>query len=104
VCEQPLAEAELLRDRRAALARDDVGPYLRQPALGRAPEAVEDRAGDGELEDAVPEEFEALVRGRALVRPRGVREDVLEPVARELVDQAPELARAPDGFFTPGGR
>jgi hypothetical protein len=66
---------------------------LRQPSLGRVAEAVVDRARDRELEDAVPEEFEALVRRGALVRPGGVREYLVEALRRELSDQAAELFR-----------
>jgi hypothetical protein len=46
---------------------------------------------DGELEDAVAEELEPLVRGVTLVRPRGVGEDVLRQVRREPVDQLREI-------------
>ena len=91
--EEPVAEPELLRHRGAALARDDVGADLREPPLGRVAEAVEDRSRDRELEDAVAEELEALVRGRRVLRPRGVREDLLEPVGGQLRDQAAELVQ-----------
>jgi len=76
---------------------------LREPALGRIGEAVEDGARDRELEDAVSEELEPLVRGSPILRPRGVREDLLEPVARELGDQAAEGTR-PALVPTPGAR
>jgi hypothetical protein len=70
-----------------------MGSDLRQPALGRILEAVEDRSCDRELEDAVAEELQALVRVDAGVRPGGVREDLLEPLRRELGDQPAELFR-----------
>ena len=56
-------------------------------------EAVEDRARDRELEDAVAQELEPFVRVCAVLDPRGVGEDLLEPVGRELRDQAAELVR-----------
>jgi hypothetical protein len=45
-----------------------------------------------ELEDAVAEELEALVRGASFARPRRVREDVLRQLRRERVDQLREVA------------
>jgi hypothetical protein len=45
-----------------------------------------------ELENAVAEELEALVRGAPLARPRRVREDVLRQLRRERVDQLREVA------------
>ncbi len=53
--------------------------------------ALEELAGDGELEDAVTEELEALVRGAALASPGGVREDGLRQLRRERVDQLGEV-------------
>jgi hypothetical protein len=44
-----------------------------------------------ELEDAVAEELEPLVRLATLARPRGVREDVLGQLRRERVDQLREV-------------
>ena len=67
---------------------------LREPSLGRVAEAVEDRPSDGELEDAVAEELEPLVRLRAVLRPRRVGEDLLEPGGRQLGNQTAELGRA----------
>jgi hypothetical protein len=46
---------------------------------------------DGQLEDAVAEELEPLVRGSALARPRRVREDGLRQFRRERVDQLREV-------------
>jgi hypothetical protein len=74
-------------------------PDLRQAALRRGAEAIEHGTRDRELEDAVAEEFEALVRRRAVVRPRGVLEHLLEPVGRQLVDQAAELGRPGVGLY-----
>jgi hypothetical protein len=107
VVEQALSEPELLRDDGAAVARDDVRPDLREPSLRRVLEAVVDGARDRELEDAVAQELEPLVRLGADVRPGGVREDLLEPVLRQLGDQAAELARSAARVgraATPGAR
>ena len=71
-----------------------MGANLREPSLGRVTEAVVDRARDRELEDAVAEEFEALVRGGPLVRPGRVREDLIEALRRQLLDQPAELFRS----------
>jgi hypothetical protein len=90
---EPLAETELLRDERARGARDDMRPDLREPPFRGVLEPVEDRARDRELEDAVAQELEPLVRVRALLRPGGMLEDLLEPLRRELGDQAAELFR-----------
>jgi hypothetical protein len=70
-----------------------VRPDLRQPTLGGVGEPVEDRARDRELENAVPEELEALVRGGAILGPGRVGEDLLETVRRQLGDQPAELGR-----------
>ena len=70
-----------------------MGADLREASLGRRTEPVEDRAGDGELEDAVAQELQALVRVGAVFRPGGVREDLLEPVGGQLRDQPTELGR-----------
>jgi hypothetical protein len=80
---------------------------LCEPTLGSIGEAVEDRARDGELEDAVAQELEPFVRRAALVRPRRVREDLLEARARKLRDETAEQVRAVGRVlraFTPGGR
>jgi hypothetical protein len=53
--------------------------------------AVVQRVRDGELEDAVAEELEPLVRGGALARPRRVRENGLRQLRRERVDQVREV-------------
>jgi hypothetical protein len=50
-----------------------------------------ERVRDGELEDAVAEKLEPLVRGTALARPRGVGEDGLRQLRRERVDQLGEF-------------
>ena len=46
---------------------------------------------DRELEDAVAEELEPLVRGAAVGRPRRMGEDRLGELRRELVDQLREV-------------
>jgi hypothetical protein len=76
--EEPLSEPELLRDQSAGLPRDDVRADLREASLRGLAEAVEDGARDRELEDAVAEELESLVRRRPFVGPRRVGEDLLE--------------------------
>ena len=88
--EQPVAEADLLRDDSAAGARDDVRAELRELALRKVRVALVERARGRELEDAVAEELEALVRGRPVGRPRRVREDVVAPLRRQLLDQPAE--------------
>jgi hypothetical protein len=77
---------------------------LGEPTLGRALEAVEDGAGDRELENAVAEELESLVRGRPILRPGGVREDLRQPIGREVRDEATELLRPGDLGLSPGAR
>jgi hypothetical protein len=46
---------------------------------------------NGQLEDAVTEELEPLVRSGALASPRRVREDGLRQLRRERVDQLREV-------------
>jgi hypothetical protein len=50
-----------------------------------------ERVRDRELEDAVPEELEPLVRRAAVARPGGVREDRLRQLGREPVDELREV-------------
>ena len=50
-------------------------------------------ARDGELEHAVAQELEPLVRRGTVGRPRRVREDLLQPLGGQLVDQALERLR-----------
>jgi hypothetical protein len=50
-----------------------------------------ERMRDGELEDAVAEELEPLVRGATVARPRRVGEDGLRELRRERVDQLGEI-------------
>jgi hypothetical protein len=68
-----------------------VRPDLREPPLGRLAEPVVHRARDRELEDAVPEELEPLVRSGPVARPGRVGVDLLETLRRELGDQRAEL-------------
>jgi hypothetical protein len=99
--EQPVAELELARDDGAACPRDDVGADLREPALREVRVALVERARRGQLEDAVAEELEPLVRGRPVGRPGGVREDVVPPLRRQLLDQPAEFG---SGRATGGSR
>jgi hypothetical protein len=50
-----------------------------------------ERMRDGELEDAVAEKLEPLVRRATFARPRRVREDGLRQLRRERVDQLREV-------------
>ena len=68
-------------------------PNLGQPTFRSVWKTIEHRPRDRELEHAVAEELEPLVRLRAILRPRRVREDLLEQSGRKLVDQAAELVR-----------
>ena len=91
VVEELLAEAELLRHRGAALAGHDVGADLRKTPFRGCAEPIEHGPCDRELENAVAQELQTLVRRRPVVRPGGVREDLLQFVGGELRDQAAEL-------------
>jgi len=87
---EPLPEPELPADDRAALPRDDVGADLRQLPFGVLGEALVELLGDREPEDAVPQELQPLVGLGAVLRPRGVREGVAQPLLRQRVDQLRE--------------
>jgi hypothetical protein len=50
-----------------------------------------ERVRDRELEDAVAQELEPLVRGATVARPGRVRKDGLRQLRRELVDQLREV-------------
>jgi hypothetical protein len=97
-------EAELARDDRAARPRDDVRADLRQPALRQLRIAVVERAGDRQLEDAVAEELEPLVRGRPIGRPRRMRERVVDPLRGQLLDQPYESASVAGRRLATGAR
>jgi len=71
-----------------------VRPDLREPPLREVGVALVQLAGDRELEDAVAEELEALVGGRAVDSPRRVRKDLPQPLARQRLDQLPEIPAA----------
>ena len=68
-------------------------PDLGQPTFRSVWKAIEHRPRDRELEHAVAEELEPLVRLRAILRPRRVRENLPEQSGRKLVDQAAEFVR-----------
>ena len=93
VVEELLAEPELLRNRRAALPRDDMRTDLREATLRGCAEPVEHRSRDRELENAVAQELEPLVGLGAVLRPGRVREHLREPFGRQLRDEAAELVR-----------
>jgi hypothetical protein len=65
-----------------------VRPDLRQLALGELRIALVQLTRDRQLENAVAEELEPLVRRRPVRRPRSVREDVLQALGRKLVDES----------------
>src|SRR5689334_13812203 len=88
---QACAEAELLRHARAGRARDDVRTHFRQPPFGEVRMPLVQSVRDGELEDAVAEELEPLVRLATVVRPRRMGEDALRQLRRERVDQLREV-------------
>jgi hypothetical protein len=50
-----------------------------------------ERVRDRDLEDAVAQELEPLVRGATVARPGRVREDGLRQLRQELVDQLREV-------------
>jgi hypothetical protein len=102
--DQEACEVELLRDRGAALPRDDMGADLGQPALRRVRKAVVEGARDRELEDGVAEELEPLVGGRAIRRPRGVREDVVATLRGKGLDEARQGAPLPRPIVPTGAR
>jgi hypothetical protein len=56
---------------------------------------VVERTRDSELEDAVPEELEPLVRERPVGRPRRVREDAGRAFLGQRVDEPPEGTEIP---------
>jgi hypothetical protein len=89
--DQPPPEPELGADDGAARARDDVGADLGETPFREVREAVVERLRDRELEHAVAEELEALVRGGAVGRPGRVREDGLQPRDRQRLEQALQL-------------
>src|SRR5439155_14480492 len=101
---EPAAEVEFARDGSAARAGDDVRPDLREPALGEVREAVVELARNRQLEDAVAEELEPLVRRGAVRRPRGMGEDVLQALPRQRRDQPLELAVGPSLIAATGAR
>ena len=90
--DEPGTEIELARNDRAARARDDVRADLRQPPFLKVGKALVQRACDRELQDAVPEKLQPLVRGRPVRSPRRVRECVLRPLGGQLVDQPRKTA------------
>jgi len=55
--------------------------------------AVEEVAGDGEIQDAVAQELEPFVGGGAVGRPVRMRKDLIESLPGERLDQVLELVR-----------
>jgi hypothetical protein len=64
---------------------------LREPALREVRMLRVQRVRDRELEDAVAEELEPLVRVATVARPRRVGEDRAGELRRERVDQLREV-------------
>jgi hypothetical protein len=91
--DEPGAEIQLARDDGAARPRDDVRANLREASLRQVGIPLVQRPRDGELQDAVTEELQPLVRGGPVRRPRGMRECVVRPLGGQLVDQPREAAR-----------
>jgi hypothetical protein len=87
------ADVDFPRYFRAGGPRDDVCARLRQPAFEEVRMARIERIRNRELEDAVAEELEPLIRGAPLARPGRVREDGLRQLRRKRVDQLREVSR-----------
>jgi len=66
-------------------------PHLRELPLGEVGMAHVQGVRDRELEHAVAEELEPLVRGATFARPRGVGEHGPRQLRRELFDQLREV-------------
>jgi hypothetical protein len=90
---EPLAEAELSRDDRAARPRHDVGADLRHPPFREVGEAIEEGARDGKLEHRIAEELEPLVGRDAVGGPRRMREDGSGPVLGQRRNQLAQRLR-----------
>jgi hypothetical protein len=69
-----------------------VGADLREAPFGEVGVPIVELVRDRELEHAVAEELQTLVGGRPVDRPGGVREDVVEALLGERVDEAGERA------------
>jgi hypothetical protein len=93
VLAEPPAEVELTRNDGTARARDDVRADLREPPFGEPGVAVVELVRDRELEDAVAEELEPLVRLDPVAGPRRMRERNCRPFGRQRVDQRRERGR-----------
>ena len=91
---EPPVEPEVERHLGAARPRHDVGADLRHPPLRELRVALVERPRHRQLEHAVAEELEPLVRGRPVGRPRRVGEDVIEALLGERLDQPLELGDA----------
>jgi hypothetical protein len=68
-----------------------VRAHLGELPLGEVRMAHVERMRDRELEDAVAQELEPLVRGATIARPRRVSEDRLRQLGRKPVDQLREV-------------
>ena len=79
---------------RRAPPRDYVGAHLGELPLGEVRMPVVQRVRHRQLEHAVAEELEPLVRRSTLARPRRVREHGLRQLRRERVDQLDEATGA----------
>jgi hypothetical protein len=97
-------EAELPGDDGATRPGDDVRANLRQPALGEFRVPLVERSRNRQLEDAVTEKLQPLVRRCAVGRPRRVRERVVGSLRRQLVDQPQKAARVALRRLTTGAR
>jgi hypothetical protein len=89
--DETLPQAEPACHHRAGRAGDDVRAHLGELPLGEVRMARVQRVGDRELEDAVAQKLEPLVRGATVARPRRMCEDGLRQLRRERVDQLREV-------------
>ena len=76
----------------AGRARDDVRADLREPPLGEVRVPRVERVRNRQLEDAVAEELEPLVRGATVARPRCMGENRPGELWWEPVDQLREVS------------
>jgi hypothetical protein len=91
VLDETLPEAEAACDHGAGRAGDNVRAHLGELPLGEVRMARVQRMRDCELEDAVAQKLEPLVRGATVAGPRRVGEDRPRQLRRERVDQLREV-------------
>ena len=87
---QRIGHAQPARHARAGGAAHRLGAHLGEPAGAVALEARVEVGGDGEAQDDVPQEGEALVGVGAVLDPGGVGEGLPPQVLRQLGEQRGE--------------